>query len=131
MFSLLALSCRTGEAKRAGDAGTGTAEAELARALADEPKVLLLDEPFGALDAITRSDVQETFAAVRARLGTTSVIVTHDLHEAVLLATHVAVMRRGRIEQIATPATLLAEPATAYVRTLLERARLTPAASGP
>ena len=103
----------------------------MARALADEPSVLLLDEPFGALDAITRSDVQETFAAVRARLGTTSVIVTHDLHEAVLLATHVAVMRRGRVEQIATPATLLAEPATAYVRTLLERARLTPAASVP
>jgi osmoprotectant transport system ATP-binding protein len=103
----------------------------MARALADEPKVLLLDEPFGALDAITRSDVQETFAAVRARLGTTSVIVTHDLHEAVLLATQVAVMRRGRVEQIATPATLLAEPATAYVRTLLERARLTPAASVP
>ena len=101
----------------------------MARALADEPNVLLLDEPFGALDAITRSDVQETFAAVRARLGTTSVIVTHDLHEALLLATHVAVMRRGRVEQIATPATLLAEPATAYVRTLLERARLTPAAS--
>jgi osmoprotectant transport system ATP-binding protein len=101
----------------------------MARALADEPKVLLLDEPFGALDAITRSDVQETFAAVRARLGTTSVIVTHDLHEAVLLATHVAVMRRGRVEQLAAPASLLAEPATAYVRTLLERARLTPAES--
>jgi osmoprotectant transport system ATP-binding protein len=97
----------------------------MARALADEPTVLLLDEPFGALDAITRSDVQETFAAVRARLGTTSVLVTHDLHEAAMLATLVAVMRRGVIEQIATPAVLIAEPATPYVRTLLERARVT------
>jgi osmoprotectant transport system ATP-binding protein len=97
----------------------------LARALADEPTVLLLDEPFGALDAITRSEVQETFAAVRGRLGTTSVLVTHDLHEAMMLATHIAVMRRGRVEQFATPPTLISEPATAYVRTLLERARVT------
>ena len=65
------------------------------------------------------------FAAVRAKLGTTSVLVTHDLHEAMLLATHIAVMRRGRVEQVATPPTLVSEPATAYVRTLLERARVT------
>jgi osmoprotectant transport system ATP-binding protein len=96
----------------------------LARALADEPAVLLLDEPFGALDAITRAEVQETFASVRARLGTTSVLVTHDLHEAMMLATHIAVMRAGRLEQVATPAALIAEPATAYVRTLLARARV-------
>lgn len=96
----------------------------LARALADEPSVLLLDEPFGALDAITRSEVQETFASVRARLGTTSVLVTHDLYEATMLATSIAVMHRGRIEQVATPAALVAEPGTAYVRTLLERARV-------
>ncbi len=97
----------------------------MARALADEPKVLLLDEPFGALDAITRSDLQEMFATVRARLGTTSVLVTHDLHEATMLATCIAVLHRGRIEQIAPPPTLVAEPANAYVRTLLERARVT------
>jgi osmoprotectant transport system ATP-binding protein len=96
----------------------------IARALADEPSVLLLDEPFGALDAITRSEVQETFAAVRARLGTTSVLVTHDLHEATHLATQIAVLHRGRIEQVATPSALVAEPATAYVRMLLERARV-------
>jgi osmoprotectant transport system ATP-binding protein len=99
----------------------------IARALADQPSVLLLDEPFGALDAITRSEVQETFASVRARLGTTSVLVTHDLHEAVLLATHIVVMRRGRVEQVATPAALVADPATPYVRTLLVRARVTTA----
>ena len=97
----------------------------IARALADEPKLLLLDEPFGALDAITRSDVQDMFAAVRARLGTTSVLVTHDLHEATMLATSIAVLHHGRVEQVAPPATLVAEPATPYVRTLLERARVT------
>ena len=63
----------------------------IARALAGEPSVLLLDEPFGALDAITRSELQEAFAAIQTRLRTTSVLVTHDLHEAVLLATQ----RRG------------------------------------
>jgi len=99
----------------------------IARALADEPAVLLLDEPFGALDAITRADAQEAFAAVRERLGTTSVLVTHDLHEAVLLATRVAVLRRGRVEQTATPSALVAEPATEYVRSLLHRARLSSA----
>jgi len=97
----------------------------MARALADEPKVLLLDEPFGALDAITRSDLQDMFASVRARLGTTTVLVTHDLHEATLLATCIVVLHHGRIEQLAPPATLIAEPANAYVRTLLERARVT------
>jgi len=97
----------------------------MARALADEPKVLLLDEPFGALDAITRSELQEMFAAVRTRLGTTSVLVTHDLHEATMLATCIAVLHHGRVEQVAPPSTLVAEPANAYVRTLLERARVT------
>jgi len=97
----------------------------IARALADEPAVLLLDEPFGALDAITRSELQETFASIRQRLATTTVLVTHDLHEAVLLATRVAVLRRGRVEQIAAPEELIAAPANEYVRTLLRRARVT------
>jgi len=101
----------------------------IARALAAEPSLVLLDEPFGALDAITRSELQESFAALRDRLGMTCVLVTHDLHEALLLATHVAVMRRGRIEQIAPPAALVAEPATEYVRTLLQRARVAQFAS--
>jgi osmoprotectant transport system ATP-binding protein len=98
----------------------------IARARAAEPSVLLLDEPFGALDAITRSELQDTFIALRARLGTTCALVTHDLHEALLLATEVLVMRAGRVEQLATPARLLAAPATDYVRTLFERARVTP-----
>jgi len=96
----------------------------IARALAAEPTLMLLDEPFGALDAITRSELQDAYAALRARLSITTVLVTHDLHEAFLLATHVAVMRRGRIEQIAAPSELVRAPGTEYVSTLLERARV-------
>jgi osmoprotectant transport system ATP-binding protein len=96
----------------------------IARALAAEPQVLLLDEPFGALDAITRSELQESFAGLRQTLGVTSALVTHDLHEALLLATHVAVLRAGRIEQFSSPAELVTSPANEYVQTLLRRARV-------
>jgi osmoprotectant transport system ATP-binding protein len=98
----------------------------IARALAAEPTVVLLDEPFGALDAITRAELQDSFIELRTRLATTCVIVTHDVHEALLLATDVAVMRRGRLEQTATPASLVSSPASEYVKTLLVRSRVTP-----
>ena len=101
----------------------------LARALAVEPSVMLLDEPFGALDAITRGDVQELFLALRRRTGMAALLVTHDLHEAFLVADRVAVMHAGRIEQAATPRELLAAPATPYVAELLRRARMTPEAA--
>ena len=96
----------------------------IARALAAEPAVLLLDEPFGALDAITRAELQDAFVALRERVRATCVLVTHDLHEALLLATRVAVLRRGRVEQVASPSALVGAPATEYVRTLLDRARV-------
>ena len=99
--------------------------AALARALAAGPAVLLLDEPFGALDALTRADVQEAFSALRRRLGVTALLVTHDLDEAFRLADRVAVMRQGRIEQEGEPDILLTRPATPYVSELLARARLT------
>ena len=97
----------------------------IARALASEPSLVLLDEPFGALDAITRSELQDTFVALRSRVTMTSILVTHDLHEALLLATKIVVLRRGRIEQVASPDELVKAPATEYVRTLLQRARVT------
>ena len=100
----------------------------IARALAAEPALMLLDEPFGALDAITRSELQDVYASLRARLSMTSVIVTHDLHEAFLLATHIAVLRKGRIEQTGSADELRDAPATPYVQMLLERARVTRAA---
>jgi osmoprotectant transport system ATP-binding protein len=96
----------------------------VARALAAEPDVVLLDEPFGALDAITRADLQNTFLEVRAALTLTALLVTHDLAEAFLLADRVAVMHAGSIEQVAPPRELLASPATQYVEALLRRARI-------
>lgn len=96
--------------------------AALARALAGRPPVLLMDEPFGALDAITRSDVQTAFLALRNRLPVTTLLVTHDLLEARRIADEVVVMRGGVIDQHAPFAELVARPATDYVATLLERA---------
>ena len=101
----------------------------IARALAARPGIVLLDEPFGALDAITRADVRETFRALRRELAFTALFVTHDLHEAAMLADRIAVLRAGRVEQTADAAALASSPATEYVRRLLERARVTTAVS--
>jgi osmoprotectant transport system ATP-binding protein len=96
----------------------------VARALAARPALVLLDEPFGALDAITRADLQATFLDLRRELAITTLLVTHDLAEAFLLADRIAVMHTGRIEQVASPDELRASPATPYVRALLARARV-------
>ena len=99
----------------------------IARALAASPSLMLLDEPFGALDAITRADLQQSFLALRvsgAARSITCVLVTHDVHEAFLLGDRVAVLRRGRLEQLDTPAELVSAPRTTYVRDLLARARI-------
>jgi osmoprotectant transport system ATP-binding protein len=97
----------------------------VARALAANPAVVLLDEPFGALDAISRADLQRMFLGIRRGLGITAVLVTHDLDEAFLLADRIVVMRNGRVEQAATALRLQQEPASDYVRDLLQRARIT------
>jgi osmoprotectant transport system ATP-binding protein len=94
----------------------------LARAIAARPGVLLMDEPFGALDAISRSELQAVYAALRRELGVTTLLVTHDLLEARLLADEIVVMRAGAIEQRGTLDSLVATPATPYVASLLERA---------
>jgi osmoprotectant transport system ATP-binding protein len=96
----------------------------IARAMAGEPELVLLDEPFGALDAITRAEAQEVFREVRRERGVAALLVTHDLQEALRLADRVAVMRAGKIEQVAAPRALVAEPATPYVAELLERSRV-------
>ena len=96
----------------------------IARALAGGQSLLLLDEPFGALDAITRSDLQRTVRAIREQRPLTMVLVTHDLREALHLADVVAVLRDGRIEQIAPPEVLRRTPATPYVGELLRRAEI-------
>jgi osmoprotectant transport system ATP-binding protein len=94
----------------------------LARAIAARPGVLLLDEPFGALDAISRSEMQALAAAIRRELGVTTLLVTHDLLEADFLADDIVVMRGGRIEQRGTLEAMRAAPATPYVDSLLQRA---------
>jgi osmoprotectant transport system ATP-binding protein len=96
----------------------------LARALAARPEVVLLDEPFGALDAITRADLQESFLQLQRELLVTTVIVTHDLREAMRLAHRIAVLRGGRVEQVADSAALVAKPATPYVRELIARSHV-------
>ena len=75
----------------------------VARALAAEPKLLLFDEPFGALDPVTRVELQDQFLELRDRLQKTSIFVTHDVREAVRLGTEIALLHRGRLEVLATP----------------------------
>ncbi|HSJ96536.1 MAG TPA: sulfate/molybdate ABC transporter ATP-binding protein, partial [Myxococcota bacterium] len=87
----------------------------LARALAVEPRVLLLDEPFGALDARVRRDLRRWLRRLHDELGLTSVFVTHDQEEALELADRVVVMNLGRIEQVGTPDEVYHEPATRFV----------------
>jgi osmoprotectant transport system ATP-binding protein len=90
--------------------------------LAAKPNILLMDEPFGALDAITRGELQEAFAELRQRLAVTTLLVTHDLREARKLAQRILVMRAGKVEQDAPLSQLLQQPATPYVAELLRRA---------
>lgn len=90
----------------------------IARAMAGDPKVLLMDEPFGALDAITRSSLQDELLAIQRRLGRTVLFVTHDVSEAFKLGDRVVVMNGGVIEQAGTPLELLTRPATDFVRQL-------------
>lgn len=93
----------------------------LARAVAARPPAILLDEPFGALDAISRADLQAAFEELRRATGVTTLLVTHDLAEAARLGDWLVVMRAGRVEQRGTFAELRHSPATAYVQTLVER----------
>jgi osmoprotectant transport system ATP-binding protein len=87
----------------------------VARALAADPDVLLMDEPFGALDPVIRGALQQEIKRVQAASGKTIVMVTHDIDEALLLATKIVLLERGRIVQVATPLELLASPANERV----------------
>ena len=87
----------------------------LARALAIEPRVLLLDEPLSALDAMVRAELRDQIRQLQQRLAITTVFVTHDQEEVLSMADRVCVMSRGHIEQVATPAELYARPKTAFV----------------
>lgn len=95
----------------------------LARALAAEPQVMLLDEPFGALDPLTRDRLQRSFQTIRRDLGLTSIFVTHDMVEALLLGDRIAVLDGGRLLQLGTPEALLQDPANDTVAQLMETPR--------
>ncbi len=95
----------------------------VARAMAAAPRLMLLDEPFGALDPITRDRLQQSFLEIRAASGVTAVFVTHDMVEALLLADRIGVMRGGRLLQVGSPSELLRSPADPYVREVLATPR--------
>ena len=95
----------------------------LARALYCDPELLLMDEPFGALDAITRYELQQEFLALQQETKKTILFVTHDLREALMLGDRVMVLRDGEIQQLATPEELVEHPVNDYVRLLLRIGR--------
>jgi len=95
----------------------------VARALAGRPKILLMDEPFGALDPVTRDALQSEFKTLQRSLGLTVVMVTHDMTEALVMADRIAVMHQGHSLQVGTPQQLLAHPDHPHVAALLETPR--------
>ena len=95
-----------GEAQRIG----------VARALAADPPILLMDEPFGAVDPLTRMRLQEQFLRIQQEVKKTVILVTHDLDEAIRLADRIAIMQAGRLVQYDTPETILSKPANRFVR---------------
>jgi osmoprotectant transport system ATP-binding protein len=96
----------------------------VARALAADPDVLLMDEPFGALDPLTRASLQDELRRIHQLSGKTIVLVTHDMDEALRLATRVVLMDQGRIVQAGTPRELLMQPANDLVRDFIGRSEI-------
>jgi osmoprotectant transport system ATP-binding protein len=94
------------------------------RALAAEPPIILMDEPFSALDPISREQLQDELKSIQNAIHKTIVFVTHDIDEALKIADEIAVMRDGEIEQIATPSELLSQPANEFVRAFIGEERL-------
>ena len=114
MLDLVGLSAHTD--KYAGELSGGQQQrVALARALAIQPRVLLLDEPLSALDAKVRVQLRDEIRRLQLEIGTTTLFVTHDQEEALAVADRVGVMNRGRLEQLAAPADLYANPATPFV----------------
>ncbi len=91
----------------------------VARALAADPKIMLMDEPFGALDPITRAKLQDEFLNIQAKIKKTIVFVTHDIDEALKMGDRIAVLKAGRVVQYGTPMEILARPADPFVSDLI------------
>ncbi len=120
LLGLVDLPLEVGSRAPAALSGGQRQRVGVARALAAEPKLMLMDEPFGALDPLTRDALGTDYRALHDRLGLTTVMVTHDMAEAVLLADRIVVLRDGAIVADGTPADLLAQTRDAGVRALLE-----------
>ena len=101
----------------------------VARALASDPEYLLMDEPFGALDAITRDSLQQELLGLKRRLRKTILFVTHDIQEALILGDRIAVMHQGHLEQLGVGDELINHPQTDFVRNLFTRPAAHPGAA--
>ena len=123
MLELVGLSAAQASRYPAELSGGQRQRVAFARALAADPPLILLDEPFGALDALTRLELHRQFLELKSHLGKTAVLVTHDLGEAFRLADRIGVMRAGRLLQLGPPAELADRPADPYVSALLELRR--------
>ena len=121
LLSLVGLPPDEFSAKRPSQLSGGQRQrVGVARALAVDPPLLLMDEPFGALDPITRRRLQREFRELEERLGKTVVFVTHDVQEALRLADRIAVMDGGQIKQIGPPQEIIEKPADDFVRELVQ-----------
>ena len=95
----------------------------IARAYANSPKILLMDEPFGAVDSITRYQLQEDLKQIHKQTDCTIVFITHDMHEAFKLGTHILVMHEGKMQQYGTTEEVKNDPSNEYVKQLIEMTR--------
>jgi len=120
LLDLVALPAGMAERPPAALSGGQRQRVGVARALAAEPRLMLMDEPFGALDPVTRDALGADYRALHERLGLTTIMVTHDMAEAVLLADRIVVLKSGRVLADGTPADLLARSTDPDVRALLE-----------
>ncbi|WP_435006917.1 ATP-binding cassette domain-containing protein [Tundrisphaera lichenicola] len=102
----------------------------VARALAADPELILMDEPFGALDPITRREIQNEFRNLQRNLGKTVILVTHDLREACRMADRLALVDRGQVVQVGCPSDFLDQPANDFVRSFFQDARAVTAIDG-
>ena len=123
LLELVALPAETGARLPAALSGGQRQRVGVARALAAEPAIMLMDEPFGALDPVTREGLGGDYRALHDQLGLTTVMVTHDVMEALLLADRIVVMEHGGVVADDSPAALLADHPEPGVRALMETPR--------